>query len=257
MNEFYFKDVTLLITHYNRSKSLERLIKLFAELQINFEDIIVCDDSSEQEHLEYIKELQQNFNFRLLTGPKNLGLANNINKGQKAVVTDFVLYVQEDFIPTANFSFHFNNGYQLLKEFADIDIVRFYAYFKYPKLKPVRDGYSEMIFKFWSPGYRKFYCYSDHPHLRRSNFPDKFGPYKEFSNSDKTEYHMMFSFLQKKGKGLFFVDFKELFIQNNSITEPSTVKRTNLRESNNIVITLIRHFYRHLKFNFDYLFRKF
>ena len=257
MTEFYFKDVTLLITHYNRSKSLERLLRTFVELNLSFEEIIVSDDSSKQEHLVYIEELQKTLNFRLITGIKNMGLANNLNKGQDAVVTNYVLYVQEDFIPTASFGFHFNNSYQLLKEFTDIDMIRFYAYFKYPKLKPFRDGYSEMIFKFWSPGYRKFYCYSDHPHLRRINFLEKFGRYKEFSNSDKTEYNMMFSFLQKKGKGLFFEEYRNLFVQNNSLSEPSTVNRKKLRKSNDFLITLTRHLYRHIKFNFDYLFRKF
>ena len=36
-----------------------------------------------------------------------------------------------------------------------------------------------MKFKIWYPGYKKFYAYSDHPHLRRSNFLEKFGRYSE------------------------------------------------------------------------------
>lgn len=57
----------------------------------------------------------------------------------------------------------------------EIDFIRFYAYLKFPCLKPVSDGFSQMIFNhshFWE-GYRKFYVYSDHPHLRRSTFLEK------------------------------------------------------------------------------------
>jgi glycosyltransferase involved in cell wall biosynthesis len=257
MDKYNFKDVTLLITHYNRSNSLERLLKSFLSLNCEFEEIIVSDDGSNLDHLNYIKTLQNDFKFNLITTPINKGLGNNINKGQDAVKTQFTLYVQEDFVPTELFSINFKEGLEILHERIEIDVIRFYAYFKYPYLKYYKNGYSEMIFNIFYPGYKKYYYYSDHPHLRRSNFFNKFGRYKEGIKVELTEYKMMMAFIQRGGKSLFHEKFQELFIQMNSEIEPSTVKRTKLRESKNIIIIILRHYYRHFKFNFDYLFRKF
>ena len=257
MAKINFKDITLLITHYNRSKSLERLLHAFEELDCYFDDIVVSDDCSSIEHLTHLRKLQNQFPFRLITAEKNMGLGNNINKGHDSVLTNLILYVQEDFVPTKEFSVHFQKGLEIFQNNKDLDIVRFYAYFKYPYLKDISSGYSEMKFKIWYPGYRKFYMYSDHPHLVRNNFLNKFGRFTELVNPDVGEYNMMLSFLQKKGKGLFFNNFQDLFLQINTSSEPSTIKRTKLRESKILIIILVKHLYRHIKFNFNYLFKKF
>jgi glycosyltransferase involved in cell wall biosynthesis len=224
------------------------------QVNCSFEDIVVSDDCSTQEHLKYIKSLQARFPFRLITTPVNKGLGNNINKGQDAVTTTYTLYVQEDFEPAPDFAEHFKDALEILDERKDIDVIRFYAYFKYPYLKPFRKGFSEMIFKIGYPGYHKFYYYSDHPHLRYSNFFQKFGRYAEGVKGDITEYRMMLSFLKHKGKAMLYEDFKGLFYQKNSATEPSTMKRNYWRESNNFLVNITREIYRHLKFNYDYFF---
>ncbi|MFD2162923.1 glycosyltransferase [Paradesertivirga mongoliensis] len=250
---YNFKDVTLLITHYNRSSSLERLLKKFDELDCHFGNIIVSDDSSQEEHLNALKRLQENYGCRLITTPVNKGLGNNINKGQDAVTSPYTLYVQEDFVPQQLFPEKLDKGLRFMNDRKTIDMVRFYAYFKYPFLKPVGDGFSEMIFSAWPWyfGYKKFYYYSDHPHLRRSTFFEKFGRYAENEKVERTEYKMMFSFLKKKGKALFYEDYQALFDQKNSSEEPSTVKRNFWRENNTFLISSIRHLYRYLRFNFD------
>jgi len=253
MNEVthFFDDVTLLVTHYNRSKSLERLLQSFKNLNCLFEDIVVSDDGSKPEHLNYITELQNSYAFRLILTPVNKGLGNNINKGQDAVKTKYTLYVQEDFEPAADFALHFIDAVNIMQEKPGLDMIRFYAYFKYPYLKPYRNGFSEMQFKWWLPGYKKFYYYSDHPHLRKSNFFEKFGRYPEGVKGDVTEYRMMMSFIKEKGKAMFYEDYKGLFFQKNSSDEPSTMKRNFWRENNNIFVHLLRETYRHFKFNYD------
>ena len=253
----HFKDVTLLVTHYNRSRSLERLLKSFQNIGCSFEDIVVSDDGSKQEHIGYITGLQQQFTFRIITTPKNKGLGNNINKGQDAVRTNYTTYIQEDFEPSADFVQHFQDAVDIMQQRNDIDIVRFYAYFKYPYLRPYKNGYAEMRFKWWLPGYKKFYYYSDHPHLRRSNFLQKFGRYPEGVKGDVTEYRMMMSFIQNKGKGMFYLDYRNMLSQENSAAEPSTMKRNFWRESGNPFVNILRELYRYGKFNFDYFFRNF
>ncbi len=217
---------------------------------------MVSDDGSQPEHISYLQSIQARLPFRLITTPKNKGLANNINKGQDAITTPYTLYVQEDFDPMPVFPEHFADGADMLRNRKDIDMVRFYAYFKYPYLKPLGKGFAEMLFALWRPGYKKFYAYSDHPHLRRSDFLQKFGRYKEGIKSDKAEYLMMMSFLRNKGKSIQYENIHELFDHRNSSDEPSTVKRDFWGQSKGMLVTGIRHLYRHLKFNADYLFGK-
>ena len=218
----------------------------------------MSDDGSKIEHLDHLRKLQSIYPFNLITTPQNKGLGNNINKGQDAVKTLYTLYIQEDFVPYELFAEKLENALSYINERPELDIVRFYAYFKYPFLKPYKNGFSEMKFSPWPFywGYKKFYCYSDHPHLRRSNFFEKFGRYTEGTKGDVTEYRMMMSFLKNKGKGLFYEDFQCLLDQVNSSAEPTTMKRNYWRESNGFLIVFMRHLYRYLKFNFDYHFMK-
>ncbi len=251
--KYQFANVALLVTHYNRSLSLERLLHSFKELECFFEEIIVSDDCSKPEHIKKLEELQIEYNFRLITTPKNRGLGNNLNKGQDAVTAKYTLYIQEDFIPTKLFPDKLVSALNMI-ETDDFDFVRFYAYKKYPYLEPYKDGFSKMKFKFWCPGYRKYYFYSDHPHLRRSTFLNKFGRYAEGIRSDKIEYRMMMSVVQKKAKALFYEDFRTLVEQANNL-ETSTVPRGTWRYSNkNPLLVMGRAIYRNMKFSFDYLF---
>lgn len=255
----HFTDVTLLITHYNRSESLERLLTTFRDQRCSFDEIVVSDDGSKTEHLEKLRILKHQFAFKLIESPQNKGLGHNINKGQDAVKTPYTLYVQEDFVPEVLFTERFKDSIRFMNERPELDIVRFYAYFKYPFLKAYKNGFSEMRFSQWPWywNYRKFYCYSDHPHLRRSNFFEKFGRYPEGEKGDVTEYRMMMSFIRKSGKGLFYDDFKALFDQRNTTDEPSTMKRNYWRESENFMVTWMRYAYRQARFNIDFHFSKY
>ncbi|MFI5152259.1 MAG: glycosyltransferase [Chitinophagales bacterium] len=256
----HFDNVTLLVTHYNRSRSLEAQIIAFQTLGCSFGEVIVSDDGSKPEHIDYLTELQGKYGFKLITAPKNKGLGNNINKGQQQVSLPFTLYVQEDFRPKPAFASHFPDALDIIQHDNNIDIVRFYAYFKYPFLKPYGKGFSEMIFKLWYPGYYKFYQYSDHPHLRRSYFLEKFGLYAEGENVDITEYKMSISFLRKKGKGLFYDEFTTVFDQVNTATEASTAQyRKEWKNRKHAFIRLLRLIYlqfKFVKFNYDLFFMR-
>lgn len=250
----HFPQVTLLVTHYNRSRSLHRLLATFRNQQCTFADIVVSDDGSLPVHLEALKNLQHKLHFRLITSPQNKGLGNNINKGQDAVKTPYTLYVQEDFEPDASFSTHFLDAMHFLEEEPELDLVRFYAYLKYPYLKNYLKGFSRMLIKPWYTNYKKIYYYSDHPHVRRSTFFQKFGRYAEGIKGDRTEYKMCVSFIKNKGKALFYNDYKALFTQINPPGEPSTMSRSSWTNSNNLFVMIVRHVYRQLKYNFDLLF---
>jgi glycosyltransferase involved in cell wall biosynthesis len=251
-NQNKFIDTSLLITHYNRSQSLERLLEKIKLLELEFSEIVVSDDCSNEIHLNHLETLSKAYHFKLVKAEKNSGLAKNLNKGQKAITTPYTLYIQEDFVPTEKFPEKLSVALRLMNEDPELDITRFYAYFNYPNLKPRSEGFSEMIFNKFTTDYKKFYSYSDHPHLRRHTFREKFGPYIEGIKSDRAEYRMMFSFLRKNGKGLFYNNFNELFEQINDSAEPSTIKRNFLRENNSGFMTITRNLYRLIRFNFDY-----
>lgn len=246
MNSPYsFPEITLLVTHYNRSSSLERLLSAFRQLNCNFGEIIVSDDASKPEHLENVKAMQPKFNFRLVTTPVNKGHGHSINKGQDEVRTPYTLYVQEDFVPSAIFSDHLQDALQFMNEDKNLDYIRFWAFLtSYPMLKPYGKGYSEMTFSFWNMNHLKFYQYSDTPHLRRSSFFEKFGRYKEGLKGDVIDYKMAVSFLQNEGKGLFYDEYTTLFTHENSPDEPSTMRDLkNWRQSQNIFVRLLRAAY--------------
>lgn len=257
----FFEDVTLLVTHYNRTRSLERLLNSFKALNIKFEDIVVSDDGSKAENLERLKALEIELGFRLVTTAKNAGLGNNINKGQDAVKTPYTIYVQEDFEPKPIFAQLFTDALGFMKADPELDIARFYAYFKYPYVKQYGKGFSEMKFSI-SPlanNHLKFYMYSDHPHLRRSTYFQKFGRYPEGIKGDLTEFGMAVSFIQNKGKGIILNDFNAMFWQKNSPDEPSTMSRASWRESRNPLALALRAAYlqyRLLKNTYQVLFTK-
>ena len=133
-------------------------------------------------------------------------------------------------------------------------MVRFYAYINYPYKKHIDNGYSEMLFSVWKPGTDKFYVYSDHPHLRRADFFEKFGTYPEGRKSDETEFMMMMAFIKKKGKAVIYEGIKDLFDQKNSSAEPSMVKRNLWREGDGFVLEQMRKLWRTIKFNSYYFF---
>ena len=248
-----FNNITLLITHYNRSQSLERLLQTLVNLKVTFSEIVVSDDGSRIEHLTELYKLKDIYQFNLVTTPTNKGLGNNINKGQDKVSKKYTLYIQEDFVPKKIFFDKLKVAYQFFQDDDELDFVRFYAYFKLPNLEPFKEGFSLVRFKpynLWE-SYRKFYVYSDHPHLRKSNFFEKFGRYPEGIKPDKTEYKMMMKVLSVGVKTYFYEDFKALIEQENSEIEPSTVKRNFWRNNENILISMIRHTYRYLRFYID------
>lgn len=247
---FNFEKVGLLVTHYNRSRSLERLLTAFRNLQCSFGEVVVSDDGSREEHLSAVRQLQEQFSFTLITTPVNKGLGNNINKGQDAVTLPYTLYVQEDFEPSLLFPVHFADALSIMEKDKGLEITRFYAYFPYPYTKPYGQGFSEMVFHAepWYTNHLKFYFYSDHPHLRRSDFFNRFGRYTEGVAGDRTEYLMSLSFIKNKARGIVYDAFTTLFYQKNSPDEPSTMERADWRQSRNPFVLALRFLYLKLKF---------
>lgn len=254
--KYMFDNVSLLITNYNRSESLEKLLIAFHNIGCGFGETIVSDDGSKPHHIEKLNELKKKYGFELVTASKNMGLGNNINKGQDKVTKAYTVYIQEDFTPSKEFPEKFSEGLKTMEQDKTIDSVRFYSYLEYPYVKPYSDDFDLLDISPFGWDYRKIYAYSDHPHLRRSSFLDKFGRYPEGLKVEKTEYKMCISFFQNHGKGLIYKDFYNLLTQENSESEPSTVDRVNWRNKKNFFIDLTRYIFRQIKYNYDIHFMK-
>lgn len=250
MNDF--PNVGLLITHFNRSNSLESLLEALNRLNCTFYEIVVSDDNSEEIHQNHLELLKSRYSFKLLKASVNRGLGNNINKGQDQITSEYTLYIQEDFVPTEYFPDKLKSALARMEIDKNIDIVRFWSYFNYPYLGlTASDGFAEMIPKRSGAKYNKIYCYSDNPHLRRTSFFEKFDRYREGFSGDETEYRMCLSFLRNKGKGLFFVDSTKLFKHQNTNEEPSTMGRPEWTQSRIFFIRLIRAIYKQIRINYD------
>jgi glycosyltransferase involved in cell wall biosynthesis len=248
--DFKFEEVALLITVYNRSASLKRLLETFDQLGVSFGEVVVSDDGSKAIHLDEMRALQQRFKFKLVTVEKNQGLGHNINKGQDAVSKMLTAYIQEDFVPSEHFGQCFSEALEIMKAEQDIDVIRFYGYFRYPYTKPYNSLFSELVFKpqLWYSNHLKFYLYSDHPHLRRSNFLSKFGRYPEGISGDLTELNMSLSFIKAHGRALVMNDLTFMIDQKNSPNEPTTMEREDWKTKKSLPIRLLRAMY--LKYRF-------
>lgn len=247
-----FDKTTLLITHYNRSASLAKLLGTLKDQQIFFRQIVVSDDASLPEHQEAIQKLQTLYQFTYVPADKNGGLGKNINKGVQAVTSEYLLYIQEDFYPTDQFLDRLIDAHQILENEIDIDIVRFFSYFKMPFQRTFNEHFSHLDLHFFAPSNKQFHIYSDHPHLRRNSYIKKFGIYPTGLRPDKTEYRMIMKFLQRKGKAIIINDHQSLLKLNND-EEGSTYSTNFWRESNLFIVIWLRNIYRFLKYRYDYL----
>lgn len=256
VNHYSFSDISLLVTHYNRSSSLQRLLQSLSKLNCTFGEIIVSDDGSSAEQVSKLKALSGLLGFKLITSDNNQGLGHNINKGQDAVTLPFTLYIQEDFVPGNLFPEKLAKALAFMRRDRTLDVVKFYAYYAYPYLKPFDADFSLMVPPKLGKDYTKIYAYSDHPHLRRSDFLGKFGRYPEGIKGDQTEYAMCISFLQQDGKGLFYNDFSGLLNQENSQEEPSTMTRSSWKSSDGFAVKWLRYCYRQVRYNFDIRFKR-
>ena len=247
----FYQDVTLLITHFNRPSSLERLLEGFLKLEMNFAEIIVSDDGSKQVNFSKLITLQKKYNFNLVASEKNRGLGNNINKGQDKVKTNYTLYIQEDFVATEKFIQVLYDSVQLFEDDKKLDLIRYFSILTYPYLKNLKEDFLEMFIPAIALRYLKIYMYSDTPQLRRTTFLKKFGRYFENIGGDRMEYWMCVSFIQNKGKCLIHKDYKTLFEHENLNTEPSTIPRAKWKQKNTLMLNLTKSIYRQLKYNYD------
>jgi len=74
--------VSIIIPVYNEEKLIAKTLQEVFNLNLD-KEIIIIDDASIDNTAEQLKKLQENFNFQLITIPKNRGKGNAIRAGIK------------------------------------------------------------------------------------------------------------------------------------------------------------------------------
>ena len=180
------KQISFLITHYNRPDDLAKCLAAIRNLNILDSEIVVCDDASEKRHLEKIKGFQMD---HLIVAEVNRGLAANINKGIAVCQGKYIVYCQEDFILNPKIIEILPQCSDLL-ESKKVDMIRFTSNLVFNKLIPLTTTIS-LIPKFsFQNFFQNYYQYSDHPFITTRSFYDKYGTYLEDTSGryGETEY---------------------------------------------------------------------
>ncbi|MCH5685121.1 hypothetical protein LWM68_13215 [Niabella sp. W65] len=82
MQTHHFPDITLLVTHYNRSASLQNMLQSFRVRQLSFGGIVVSDDGSQPLHFDKLQELQKSSGLHLFRPLKTAALVKTLIRGK-------------------------------------------------------------------------------------------------------------------------------------------------------------------------------
>ncbi len=114
-------DISVIVCSFNHAKWLERCIRSIENqenIKTNNFEIILVNDSSEDETLNVIENLSHIKNLKIINNDKNLGLPKSINKamreskGRYLVRVDSDDYVQRNFLFLMKFYLDLNRHYQ-------------------------------------------------------------------------------------------------------------------------------------------------
>jgi len=180
-------------------------------------ELIVSDDGTKPSIKKFLHDLAID---KLVTSETNQGLGANSNKGIKAATGEYILHLQDDFECVSTEPF-IEKSIQIIKNHSDVGLVRLHHSTRFPNKIDYKlpDGTPYSILGFDQPKDMKnnIYIYSDHPHLKKSNFHDKSGYFTEGLKVGETED-----------------DFCKRFNSNRKY-KVATLWRTNLFKNNGLI----------------------
>lgn len=166
------KKLTILITTYNRFSILENCLNAIQNISWPLPiEIVVSDDGSDSETQNKLKLLSIN---TLLLSEENQGLPTNLNKGIRACKSDYILYIQEDFIINPDLINILKESFDLIDS-GKLDMIRYTANYRFNHLIPLNKNIN-LIPKFsWKNFHLNFFQYSDNPFLTTPSFFENYG----------------------------------------------------------------------------------
>lgn len=184
-------DVSVLFITYNRSDLLKIALQSirermdFGNLRVEF---VVSDDASDAPH--HSKILSMPFD-KFVIAERNMGLGNNQNKGIAATSGRYILEIQDDFEFIGDKVLIFT-ALEILESDHDVGIIQLTN--ETPsaphEVRYLENGTRYLVFEndgipqLRDTGARP---YSDRPHLKRRQFCEEIGPYRECMRLDLME----------------------------------------------------------------------
>lgn len=187
------KRISLVTFSYNRSGFLHNAISYFyknCDIPPSDIELIISDDGSSHEHIEAIKKIALKFNADKLLLHEHGGLGYNQNCGIKEASCPYIFHLQDDFalMNESKGKNIINVGIKILDTHEDIDLVCF-RYDNEPESIGYYDGEIGYLTTIDGIDIKRMcgglFTYSDGPHLKRSNFHQKYGYYEEKGSSTK------------------------------------------------------------------------
>lgn len=169
--------VSVVFVSYNRPHTLVAAVETFlvcTDYPIERLELIVTDDGSDSTTIDIIEALP--FDIRCYS-KKNKGLGANSNKGIQAATGDYILFLQDDWIVIRRSSY-LKECVAILEKYRDIGIVliRDWGDARLSEMRSVDTCRFGILSNDPSPSTR---TYSDNPHLKRRNFHEVVGWYRE------------------------------------------------------------------------------
>jgi len=97
-------DISLIVTNWNGQKLLQKNLPQVIKMSPEAKEIIVADDASTDNSLEFLKELQKKHkNLKIIHHKKNIGFGKNSNQAVKSCHSDLVVMLNSDIFPHKNY----------------------------------------------------------------------------------------------------------------------------------------------------------
>lgn len=197
--------VTILICTYNRPDEINRTIfALLSKLDYPRESLewVICDDHSPDSYVERLSGFKsvELIKPRFSITPENRGWAANVNLGLLACRTDYIFFIEDDYILTKELDLRL--GVALLEQKEHIGFVRYrgtagehiiYHQFEadiaasYPDYQDGVGLPGKLCYLQLDSGSPALYLYSHGAHLKHTRFLNFYGPYPEGLKLGETE----------------------------------------------------------------------
>lgn len=179
--------VSVVVITYNRLHTLKTTVESFrANCGYENLELIVSDDGSPKKVRDEIFRLPFD---KFVFATRNEGLGANTNKGIRAATGQYILQLQDDWECRGPSDF-LHDGVMLMEDIPWIGFIHFCAVDHLRLYKTIHDNKGRKICVFendQSKDSSAVYNYSDRPHLKRKDFHERIGYYKENAPMTVTE----------------------------------------------------------------------
>lgn len=170
--------VSVVVVTYRRLELLRRTLESFRE-HCTYPSIewILTDDGSPRKIQEAMRALPFD---RFVFSERNEGLGRNTNKGLLAASGSYLFQLQDDWLCRGPADF-LDAGIEVFAEFRDVALVRFREMHQEAphEKRRTRAGRIVRVYENGMGSPDREYPYSDNPHLKRREFHERLGHYRE------------------------------------------------------------------------------